>query len=251
MGYGTPTPSGEYSPRRAERYREPLKKHEPKYEPYDPRETKKQKIVRAFTGLNDPYKENNRPKDKSLREKFKDTREIYQEKADKRYEQKMQREEKKLAREEIRINREGQLAERKTFARMGREEIFAQKHYRYEAARERGGLAVSHLSRIAEAEMGSARQTSTKTQRGIQRIARRVRPQRTGIIQHREVMPGSLSLGQRTVYEASANYVPHLDRDYFGTGGEQRDLIGQGGRDMSNLINTVEQNLKKKEQRYY
>lgn len=98
-----------------------------------------------------------------------------------------------------------------------------------------------------------------KTQRTLQSEGRKLRRaarqprirQSTGIIRHREVMPGSPSLGQRAVIEASANYVPHLDRDYFGTSGEQRDLIGQGARDMSNLINTAESNLKKKEQRYY
>jgi len=92
-----------------------------------------------------------------------------------------------------------------------------------------------------------------KTQRSIQREGRQLRTapreRRTRIIQRRQVMPGSPSLGQRAVIESSQGYVPILDRQFFSN--EEKDLIGVGGRDMSNLVNSAESNLKKKEQRYY
>lgn len=91
-----------------------------------------------------------------------------------------------------------------------------------------------------------------KTQRTLEMMARRKRQPRTRIIQRREVMPGSPSLGERAVMEASMNYVPVLDRNFFGYHEEaERNLIGAGARDMSNLVTSAEQNFKKKEQKYY
>ena len=91
-----------------------------------------------------------------------------------------------------------------------------------------------------------------KTQRSLQRAARQPRRvMRTGIIRSRPVMPGSPSLGERTVIEASANYTPHLDRSYFNEGEAQKDLLGSSSRDMTALVNSAESNLKKREIKYY
>ena len=95
-----------------------------------------------------------------------------------------------------------------------------------------------------------------KTERTLQRTGRQLRraatrQPRTRIRQFRPVMPPSAGLGERAVIEASANYVPHLDRQYFSEGSEQRDLLGQGNRDMASLIETPENIIRKREQRYY
>jgi len=95
-----------------------------------------------------------------------------------------------------------------------------------------------------------------KTERTLQRTGRQLRraatrQPRTRIRQFRPATPPSASLGEMAVSEASQNWVPHLQRQYFSDGNEQRDLLGQGNRDMASLIETPETIIKKREQRYY
>ena len=97
----------------------------------------------------------------------------------------------------------------------------------------------------------SAYKTERTLQRENRQLRRAARQPRTRIRQYRPVTPSYAGLGERAVAEASSGWIPHLDRDYFGQTGEPRDLIGTGARDMGELINTAESNLKKKEQRYY
>jgi hypothetical protein len=138
--------------------------------------------------------------------------------------------------------------------------------------REKAGRVITGLKSIgkgtAQGARGFAKEIKTesirsgfKTQRTLQRplrryqrtgsVTRRGREPRTRIRQYRPVMPPSAGLGERAVIEASQGYVPHLDRQYFSEGNEQRDLIGQSGRDMNLLVDTPESIQKKKEQRYY
>lgn len=92
------------------------------------------------------------------------------------------------------------------------------------------------------------------TRRSYEKTQQTMRPTRThGVVRQiagslrgrssqRVVIPDrGGGLGQRIVREMSENYVEHLDRDYFGTSNEPRDLIGSGTRDMTNLVSLPNQ----------
>ena len=124
------------------------------------------------------------------------------------------------------------------------------QHRQYEArhpirtsARRTSGAVMDRLGRIAVTATKQTRESYDKTQRTMKpRKTSRIRQVISGFsgVSHsgREVVPNrGGGLGQRIVQEMSANYVEHLDRDYFGNQGQPaRDLLGNSNQPQRDLL---------------
>ena len=234
MGYGTPEKSTEYNSFVNRQFNTPKRKKTPE-ELYDEqiKEIKRQTKLKKQERTIRTYPQKERYEELKFQKKI----------------GKQEREQKSFEQEEYIRNVKAE----KKFLQQSRGMKDLRKGLKEERFRTRHPVAYRGRQ-VGERGFEEIKKASTSTQRGIQRQGTRILGSIAGRFTDRGqklAMPPSAGLGERAVIEASANYVPHLDRQYFSEGSEQRDLLGQGNRDMASLIETPETIIKKREQRYY